>query len=83
VSSHSDTDRASHGQDRADPPGAVSNQNQEEAEAGHAASGEKSGSGAEGSSGESGAPAPADSGGSTSGAASEGSQATGHPENAG
>jgi hypothetical protein len=63
-----DRDRA---QDSTDPPGAVSNQNQEEAEAGHADPGEDSGS------------VPDDAGDSEPGAASEGSQATGHPENAG
>lgn len=71
-----DSDRES-GQDGSDPPGAVSNQNQEEAEGGHADAGEKSarvGSGSQ---------EPDESAGSEPGAASEGSQATGHPENAG
>jgi hypothetical protein len=69
-----DRDRA---QDSTDPPGAVSNQNHEEAEAGHADPGEDSGSVADV------ADEADEAGDSVPGAASEGSQATGHPENAG
>jgi hypothetical protein len=69
--SRSESEKAPEGQDSSDPPGAVSNQNQEEAESGHA-QGAGEGAGGEGG-GESSDP----------GAASEGSQATGHPENAG
>ncbi|MDQ6776070.1 MAG: hypothetical protein M3071_07595 [Actinomycetota bacterium] len=70
--------------DSTDPPGAVSNQNQEEAEGGRAGHGGadpglRPDEEAEGGAGESGGP----SGDSAPGAASEGSQATGHPENAG
>ncbi|HWC86312.1 MAG TPA: hypothetical protein VG388_07225 [Solirubrobacteraceae bacterium] len=67
--------------DTTDPPGSVSNQNQEEAEAGHDTpgagprSGESRGAGSSDAEGE--------SSGSRPGAASEGSQATGHPDNAG
>jgi hypothetical protein len=65
------------GPDSTDPPGAVSNQNQEEAESAHADGGQ-GGRGvrpdkeAEGSAKD-----------SAPGAAGEGSQATGHPDNAG
>jgi hypothetical protein len=78
----SDTERDPSGRDSSDPPGAVSNQNQEEAEGGHAGAGggEPSTDGARGDSGNG---APDESSDSVPGAASEGSQATGHPENAG
>jgi hypothetical protein len=61
--------------DRADPPGAVSNQNGEEAEAAHGEGGGRPGSDP-GAGSEAGA-------GSEPGAAGEGSQATGQRENAG
>ena len=86
----SDADGTIDGPDSTDPPGAVSNQNREEAESGHEQARERPPAGAEDARGSrSGAPAPADSSepadssGSSPGAASEGSQATGHPENAG
>lgn len=83
----SDTERPAAGEDASDPPGAISDQNQEEAEVGHSGGGRGSsnqgGEGGEGRGGASGSSAPDERGGSSPGAATEGSQATGHPENAG
>jgi hypothetical protein len=79
----------SSGSEHDEPPAAVSNQNQEEAEGGHAGTGDgEAGArpdeeGKDSHGGESGASSPAGAGDSSPGAASEGSQATGHPENAG
>jgi hypothetical protein len=61
-----------------DPPAAVSNQNQEQAEAGHAAEGGRPDKGEDDAE-----PGSDSDSGSRPGAASEGSQATGHPQNAG
>lgn len=72
--------------DESDPPGAVSNQNGEEAEAAHRADGEGAKPAApvedpdNAGAGGSGADAERSS---SPGAAGEGSQATGHPANAG
>jgi hypothetical protein len=80
------------GQDSTDPPGAVSDQNREEAEAGHAGesrgAGDRTGDGAHGSGRRESGPSRGSGGSggaadSAPGSASEGSQATGHPENAG
>ena len=85
--SSSDTERTRQDPDRQDPPGAVSNQNREEGEGGLAGTGERPGdeadTGGEGAPAGSGTPEPAGSPDSGPGSATEGSQATGHPENAG
>jgi hypothetical protein len=76
-------------EDRAsDPPGAVSDQNLEEQESGHRADRSHpeprtGGTGGGGASGRSDEPAKQPPDASGAGAATEGSQATGHPENAG
>lgn len=72
------------GSDNPDPPGAVSNQNQEEAEGGLAGGQQDPGTRPdEESAGDAGGPSENDSADSAPGSATEGSQATGHPENAG
>ena len=73
--------------DRADPPGAVSNQNGEEAEAAHGEGGGRPGAdpgaGAEAGAGSDPGAGSEAGAGSEPGAAGEGSQATGQRENAG
>ncbi|HEY5316416.1 MAG TPA: hypothetical protein VIJ20_00445 [Solirubrobacteraceae bacterium] len=73
----------SQSQDTDEAPGAVSSQNQEEAEAGHAADDERPDGQAPDSAEQGAGGGEAESPDSAPGAASEGSQATGHPDNAG
>jgi hypothetical protein len=76
----------SSGSESTDPPGAVSNQNQEEAEGAHADRGRPdSGGRSNNDAPEQASRQPSPGGGEDSvpGTATEGSQATGHPENAG
>lgn len=79
----SDTEKMLPEDESTDPPAAVSNQNQEEAEGGHSDSDSDAGAGERAAGAGSGDGARDESDRSLPGAASEGSQATGHPENAG
>jgi hypothetical protein len=73
------SDEQRHNDSGQDPPGAVSSQNQEEAESGHRGPETQP----ERRKGEDSEQRPEQSSGGSAGEAGEGSQSTGHPDNAG